>query len=359
MKNNVTLNIDKQDFDSFVNEVKSKIFFSQYEALKAVNKELINLYWEIGKNIVQKQEQFGWGKSVVQNLSDELQKEFVGVKGFSVQNLWNMRYFYLEYHENEKLQTLSREIGWSHNVAIFQKAKNNLEREFYIKMVIKFGWTYRVLDNHIDNKSYEKFLLNQTNFDKTVEQKYKEQAKLAIKDIYNYDFLELGEEHSEHQLEIGLINKIREFLNEMGSDFAFLGNQYKLEVDDEEYFIDVLLYHRKLKSLIAIELKIGKFKPEYAGKMNFYLSVLNDTVKLPDENPSIGIIICKEKKRTTVEYVLKESNQPIGVSTYRLTESLPIEFQNLLPTSSEISQRLENLFDNNDEINENWSKNNL
>lgn len=281
------------------------------------------------------------------------------MKGFSAQNLWNMRYFYLEYHENEKLQTLSREIGWSHNVAIFQKAKDNLEREFYIKMVIKFGWTYRVLDNHIDNKSYEKFLLNQTNFDKTVEQKYKEQAKLAVKDIYNYDFLELGEEHSEHQLEIGLINKIREFLNEMGSDFAFLGNQYKLEVDNEEYFIDVLLYHRKLKSLIAIELKIGKFKPEYAGKMNFYLSVLNDTVKLPDENPSIGIIICKEKKRTTVEYALKESNQPIGVATYKLTESLPIEFQNLLPTSTEISQRLENLFDNNDEINKNWSKNNL
>ena len=210
-------------------------------------------------------------------------------------------------------------------------------------MVIKFGWTYRVLDNHIDNKSYEKFLLNQTNFDTTIVEKYKEQAKLAVKDVYNYDFLELGEEHSEHQLEIGLINKIRAFLNEMGSDFAFLGNQYKLEVDDEEYFIDILLYHRRLKSLIAIELKIGKFKPEYAGKMNFYLSVLNDTVKLPDENPSIGIIICKEKKRITVEYALKESNQPIGVATYKLTESLPSDLKGLLPTPSEISQRLENL----------------
>jgi predicted nuclease of restriction endonuclease-like (RecB) superfamily len=212
-------------------------------------------------------------------------------------------------------------------------------------MVIKFGWTYRVLDNHIDNKSYEKFLLNQTNFDNTIVAKYKYQAKLAVKDEYNFNFLELGEEHSEHQLEIGLINKIREFLNEMGTDFAFLGNQYKLEVDDEEYFIDILLYHRRLKSLIAIELKIGKFKPEYAGKMNFYLSVLNDTIKLPDENPSIGIIICKEKKRTTVEYALKESNQPIGVTTYKLTELLPSEFKDLLPTPSEISQRLENLFE--------------
>lgn len=332
-----------QNFTSFVKEIKSKILSSQYEALKAVNKELINLYWDIGKKIVQKQEQFGWGKSVVKNLSEELQKEFVGMKGFSVQNLWNMRQFYIEYRDNTKLQTLSREIGWSHNVVIFQKAKDELEREFYIKMVIKFGWTYRVLDNHMDNKSYEKFLLNQTNFDNTIVEKYKYQAKLAVKDEYNFDFLELGEDHSEYELELGLINKIRKFLNEMGTDFAFLGNQYKLEVDDEEYFIDILLYHRRLKSLIAIELKIGKFKPEYAGKMNFYLSVLNDTVKLPDENPSIGIIICKEKKRTTVEYALKESNQPIGISTYKLTESLPNDLKGLLPTPAEISQRLVNL----------------
>ena len=180
-----------ENFTTFVKDIKTKILSSQYEALKAVNKELINLYWEIGKNIVEKQELFGWGKSVVQNLSHELQKEFVGMKGFSVQNLWNMRYFYLEYHENEKLQTLSREIGWSHNIAIFQKTKDELEREFYIKMVIKFGWTYRVLDNHIDNKSYEKYLLNQTNFDNTIVEKYKHQAKLAVKDEYNFDFLDI------------------------------------------------------------------------------------------------------------------------------------------------------------------------
>jgi len=157
-----------QHFTTFVKEIKTKILSSQYEALKTVNKELINLYWNIGKNIVQKQEEFGWGKSVVKNLSQELQKEFVGMKGFSERNLWNMRNFYMEYQDNSKLQALTAQIGWTHNVIIFQKAKDNLEREFYIKMVIKFGWTYRVLDNHIDNKSYEKFLLNQTNFDKTV-----------------------------------------------------------------------------------------------------------------------------------------------------------------------------------------------
>lgn len=338
--------INNSEFNQFVKDIKQKILFSQYEALKAVNKELINLYWDIGKSIVEKQDVLGWGKFVVKSLSAELQKEFVGMKGFSERNLWNMRNFYIEYKDNTKLQTLSAQIGWSHNVAVFHKCKDNLEREFYMKMVIKFGWTYRVLDNQIDNKSYEKFLLNQTNFDKTLPESIKSQAKLAVKDEYNFDFLELGDEHSEYELELGLINKVREFLAQMGSDFAFIGNQYRLEIDDEEYFIDLLLYHRKLRSLVAIELKIGKFKPEYAGKMNFYLSVLNDTIKLPDENPSIGIIICKEKKRTTVEYALKDSNQPIGVTTYKITESLPNNLKGLLPSSKEIEEKVMNFFDN-------------
>lgn len=338
--------INNSEFNQFVKDIKQKILFTQYEALKAVNKELINLYWDIGKSIVEKQDVLGWGKSVVKSLSSELQKEFVGMKGFSERNLWNMRNFYIEYKDNTKLQTLSAQIGWSHNVAVFHKCKDNLEREFYMKMVIKFGWTYRVLDNHIDNKSYEKFLLNQTNFDKTLPESIKSQAKLAVKDEYNFDFLELGDEHSEYELELGLINKVREFLAQMGSDFAFIGDQYRLEIDDEEYFLDLLLYHRKLKSLVAIELKIGKFKPEYAGKMNFYLSVLNDTIKLPDENPSIGIIICKEKKRTTVEYALKDSNQPIGVATYKITESLPNNLKGLLPSSKEIEEKVMNFFDN-------------
>ena len=343
MKKDTT--ILENDFTNFVKEIKAKILSSQYEALKAVNKELINLYWEIGKDIVEKQEKFGWGKAVVKNLSNELQKEFIGIKGFSMQNLWNMRQFYLEYYQNEKLQTLSREIGWSHNTMIFHKCKDNLEREFYIKMVIKFGWTYRVLEHQIENKSYEKFLLNQTNFDNTIVEKYKNQAILAVKDEYNFDFLSLSEKYDEKELELGLINSVREFLAQMGTDFTFVENQYRLEIDDEEYFIDLLLYHRRLKSLIAIELKIGKFKPEYAGKMNFYLSALNDKVKLEDENPSIGIIICKDKKRTTVEYALKDSNQPIGVATYKLTETLPKEYKNLLPTTEDISKRLENLLE--------------
>ena len=331
---------NNNEFQTFVKEIKERILLSQYEALKKVNKELINLYWNIGKDIVVKQEAYGWGKSVVKNLSVELQKDFVGMKGFSERNLWNMRNFYIEYKDNSKLQTLSAQIGWSHNVAIFRKCKDDLQREFYINSVIKFGWTYRLLDNQIDNQTYERYLLNQTNFNEILPQKYKHQAKFAVKDEYNFDFLELSDNHSEHELEIGLINKIREFLLVMGSDFTFVGNQYRLEVDEEEYFIDLLLYHRRLRALIAVELKIGKFKPEYTGKMSFYLSVLNDTVKLKDENPSIGIIICKDKKRTTVEYALKETNQPIGVATYKLSKELPSNLEEYLPTPTEIEKNL-------------------
>ncbi len=332
-------------YKDFVVDIKEKISKAQHNALKSVNKELIGLYWDIGKSIVDRQKLHGWGKSIVQNLSQDLQKEFVGIKGFSQRNLWNMRNFYIEYKDNKKLQTLSAQIAWSHNMIVFQKCKDNLQREYYIKMSVKFGWSYRVLDNQIENQSYEKYLTNQTNFDKTIVDKYKHQAVLAVKDEYNFDFLELGSQHSEHELEIGLVYKIREFLGQIGTDFSFVANQYKLEVADEEYFIDLLLYHRRLKSLIAIELKIGKFRPEYAGKMNFYLSVLNDTIKLDDENPSIGIIICKDKKRTIVEYALKDSTQPIGVATYKLTETLPKDFENILPSPQQISERLQILLD--------------
>jgi len=274
------------EFKNFVLDIKKRILQGQYATLKSVNKELISLYWDIGKSIVLRQEENGWGKSIVKNLSEELQKEFVGMKGFSTQNLWNMRQLYLEYNENEKLQPMVGEISWTKNVVIFQKCKDNLQREFYIGMTKKFGWTKNILIHQIESKSYENFLINQTNFDKTVAEKYKDQAVLAVKDEYNFDFLELGTQHSEYELEIGLIDKIREFLSQMGSDFSFMGNQYKIEVDEEEYFIDLLLYHRRLKSLIAIELKIGKFKPEYAGKMNFYLSALNDTIKLENLLPT-------------------------------------------------------------------------
>ncbi len=339
------MNLTNNEYSNFIKEIKQRIYKSQYEALKAVNKALISLYWEIGEEIYNQQQQKGWGKSIVEVLAAELQKEFPGIKGFSARNLWRMRDFYVTYCENKFLPPMVAEISWTKNIAIMEKCKDSIEREFYIKMTKRYGWTKNVLINNLENKAYEKYLMNQTNFDETVPEKYRLQAKLAVKDEYTFDFFEMGLEHSEHELEMGLINNIRAFLSEMGGNFTFIGNQYHVDLEGEDFYIDLLLFHRKLKSLIAIELKIGEFKPEYAGKMQFYLTVLDDKVKLPDENPSIGIIICKSKKRTIVEYALKNSNKPIGVSTYKLSNTLPEDMKNLLPTPEEIINRLSALDD--------------
>jgi predicted nuclease of restriction endonuclease-like (RecB) superfamily len=322
-------------------EVQQRIRSAQYDALKAVNREMINLYWDIGKMIVTRQQNVNWGKSVVEQLAKDLQAEFPGISGFSTRNIWRMRDFYLTYHSQEILPPMVAEIGWTHNVVILEKCKDDLEREFYIKMTRKFGWTKNVLIHQIENQTYQKTLLNQTNFNKTVPTEIRNQLKLAVKDEYTFDFLELADEHGERQLEQAILTRVEPFLQEMGGLFAFIGSQYRLEVDDEEYFIDILLYHRRLKCLVAIELKIGKFLPEYVGKMQFYLSVLDNTVKLPDENPSIGIILCKSKQRTIVEYALKDSNKPIGVATYQIVSQLPQELKNQLPDPEQIAKLLE------------------
>lgn len=337
------LHLNDSRYGSFLIQVKERIRKAQYEALRSVNQELINLYWDIGRMIIEKQKEFGWGKSIVENLAKDLQKEYHGIKGFSAQNLWYMRQFYIHYNGNPKLQPLVGEISWVKNVIIMGKCKDDLEREFYIRMTKKFGWTKDVLINQIENKSYEKYLMNQTNFDKALPEKYKTQAKLAVKDDYTFDFLELGEEHSEKELENALTEKIRHFLTEMGGYFCFVSSQYRLEIGNEEFFIDLLLYHRKLKCLVALELKLGDFRPEYAGKMQFYLSVLDDKVKLNDENPSIGIIICKSKVRTIVEYALKDVKKPIGISTYRITRELPKNLAKYLPTREDLSKKLERI----------------
>jgi predicted nuclease of restriction endonuclease-like (RecB) superfamily len=236
------------------------------------------------------------------------------------------------------LPPLVADISWTKNVVIMQKCKDPLEREFYIKMTKRYGWTKDVLTNNIENRAFEKYLTNQTNFDETVPEKYRLQAKLAVKDDYNFDFIEMGIEHSEAELEAGILGNIRAFLSEMGGDFCFMGSQYHLDVADGDYYIDLLLFHRRLRSLIAIDLKIGEFIPEYVGKMQFYLTALDETLKLPEENPSIGIIICKSKNRTRVEYTLRSANKPIGVATYSYTDTLPENMRSLLPSPEKIAE---------------------
>ena len=252
-----------------------------------------------------------------------------------------MKSFYETYVDNEKLAPMVREIGWTHNLVIMEKCKEDLEREFYLRMTRKFGWTKNVLIHQIENQSYEKTLLNQTNFDQTVSEEILARAKLAVKDEYTFDFLELADEYSERQLEQAILTAVEPFLQEMGGRFTFVGSQYRLEIGDKEYFIDLLLFHRRLKCLVAIELKIGEFVPEYVGKMQFYLAALDDLVRLPEESPSIGIILCKSKQRTIVEYALKESNKPIGVATYRIVSTLPQELKDQLPGPEQVARLLE------------------
>lgn len=306
---------------------------------------MIALYWEIGKRITEQQTALGWGKSIVENLSRDIQKEFPGIQGFGVRNMWDMARFYAEYQSNEFLQPLVAEISWSKHIVILTKCKDTRQRQFYILATKKYGWTKDVLINKIELKTYENYLLGQSNFDTTLPEKIKNQAILALKDEYTFDLVGLTEEHSEYELEQAIIKNIRAFLMEFGTDFSFIGNQYQLEVDGKEYFIDLLLYNRRLQAMIAIELKIGEFQPEYKGKMEFYLNILNDTVKLPHENPAIGIIICKSKSRMIVEYALKSSNMPIGVATYSLSSELPEAYKKLLPTSEEIAKKIEILIE--------------
>ncbi len=337
------MDIEKETlaYRQLVTDAVNRVRQGQIKALKAVNQEQIQLYWDLGKMIVERQELYKWGKSVVENLATDLQKEFQGMMGMSSRNLWRMRSFYLTYCSNEFLPPLVAEIGWTHNYIILERCKDETERLFYINQVRNFGWSKNVLIHKIELQTYQKIVLSQQNFDKTLPDNINKQAALAVKDEYIFDFLELADEHSEYELEQALINDIRKFLIEMGGDFSFIGNQFVIDLEGKDYKIDILLYHRGIQSLIAIDLKIDEFKPEYAGKMNFYLSLLNNKIKKPYENSSIGIIICKSKSRTTVDFALQDVNKPIGVATYSLTKTLPNKLKDFFPSNEELIKKIE------------------
>lgn len=332
--------LNPQDYANFFREIKGYIRDRQLQAMRSVNRELVALYWDIGELIHQKQQALGWGKSVVETLARDLQAEFPGRNGFSANNLWLMRQFYCEYVDKPNLQSMIGEISWTKNLVIFGRCKDDLEREFYLRATARFGWTTAVLKHQVDNKSYEKYLLNQTNFDAAVPAEIRAQAILAVKDRYTFDFLELADEHSERDLELALVNNVRAFLAEMGGSFAFIGNQYRLEVGGQEYFIDLLLFHRRLRCLVAVELKIGDFKPEHKGKMEFYLEALDCQERVEGENPPIGMIICRSKNKTVVEYALRTAMRPIGVATYAIVPQLPEDYRNELPSPEAIAERL-------------------
>ncbi|HDH13185.1 MAG TPA: DUF1016 domain-containing protein [Nitrospirae bacterium] len=330
------------DYSNLLQSIKKRIQESRILAYRAVNKGLIELYWNIGKDIASRQERDGWGKSVVNKLSRDLREEFPGTSGFSARNLWYMRCIYAEYKDVPILQQLVAEIPWGHNLLILNKVKAIPEREYYLRTSAEIGWSRNVLLHQIKTDAYRRHKLapKQHNFQDTLSAALAEQADHAMKDVYALDFLGITKPVVERELERRLVKHIRDVLLEFGHGFAFIGNQYPIKLENEEYFIDLMFCHRKLKCLVAIELKSGKFKPEYAGKMNFYLNLLNDFHREPDENPAIGIILCGDRNRLEVEYALKGINKPVGVAEYTLTRRLPSEFAGKLPKPKELEKQI-------------------
>src|SRR5271157_4045555 len=300
----------------FLGELKEQIRTARLRAAIGVNRELIELYWRIGKSLVERQRSDGWGKSVVERLARDLQTEFPGMSGFSPRNVWRMRALYLAYTEGvRKLprpvaeldgETLPRavaEIPWGHNSDLLDQVKNPVERLWYAHAAVENGWSRSVLVHWVESDLYQRQGKAQTNFEKTLPALQSDLARETLKDPYNFEFLTLLKEAEEQELERGLVAHIRQFLLELGAGFSFVGQQVHLEVGGEDFYIDLLFYHLKLRAYVVIDLKMTPFKPEYAGKINFYLSAVDDLLRHPDDKPSIGIILCKAKNKVIAERV--------------------------------------------------------
>ncbi len=330
------------DYKETLELIKQEIQTARFQVVKSITKEHIELYWKIGKIILEKQNDEGWGKSVVEKISKDLRQDYPESSGYSARNLWDMRRFYSRYSNNEKLRQLVAEIPWGQNLLILSKIKDDKEAEFYLSATKEYGWSRNVLLNQIKAQAYKRALPdNKThNFQTALPEFLSEQADEALKSEYNLEFLGLKEGVKERELENKMIEKIRDVIMEFGEGFAFLGNQFKLKLGKKEYFIDLLFYHRKLQCLVAVELKVGEFKPEYAGKLNFYLEILDNTEKTENENPSIGILLCAEKDTLEVEYALRTTNKPIGVAEYQLTKDLPKKYKQYLPDNKMIIEKL-------------------
>ena len=331
-----------QNYTDFFQEIKTAIRSERSHAIQQLTRSLILIYWEIGKLIVENQERDGWGKSVVEQLSKDLRKEFSGHSGYSTRNLWDMRRFYTIYKGFPNMRQLVAEIPWGHNLLIMQKIDNIEEKEYYIRASSKMRWSRAVLLNQIKANAYARHrsLPKQNNFQTALPEHIAEQANEAIKSEYNLEFLGVNEIMLERNLEALILEYLQEFLLELGYGFSFIGSQYNLTLAEKDYRVDLLFFNRKLQCLVAIDLKITSFKPEYVGKMNFYLELLDEQVKLPIENPSIGIILCAEKNDLEVEYTLRTSNKPLGVAEYRLSSSLPEELAGKLPDPQVLKEEL-------------------
>ena len=310
-----------KQFDTQFTEVVRMIKTAHSHALRSINHELIDLYWQIGRYISKRVESEKWGKSVVTVLAMYLKKTLPDSTGYSAQNLWRMKQFYETYQNHPKLSTLLRELGWSSHLHILSKSKTMNEREFYVRLSIKERYSVRELERQIDSGYYERVILSKKKVSSPLTQKHP-QAVEIFKDAYVLDFLNLPAIHSEKDLQHGIVANLRDFILEFGKDFTFVGQEYRIQVGKNDYFIDLLFFHRGLRCLVMVELKIDDFKPEYLGKLNFYLETLDRDVKKPDENPSVGIILCKSKDDEVVEYALSRNLSPALVAEYK-TKLIP------------------------------------
>ena len=344
------MNIENQDiqkvavpeFLEWVTTLKAKIRSARNKLAFSINSQVLELYWEIGREIAEKQQQSDWGSGFVEQIATELKHEFPDITGFSRRNIYVILQWYRFY--SAKYQFVPRhvaQIPWSHNRIILNKIKDIEEAEFYCRATIQNAWDRDTLEIQIENKYYLTAGNSTHNFNNTLPIKQSELATQTLKDPYNFDFLGLENDALEKAIEDELTKNITKFLLELGKGFAFLGRQYKIEIGENDHFLDMLFYHVELRCYIVIELKAGKFIPEYAGKLNYYLSAVDSQLRKNGDNPTIGILLCKKKNKIDVEYALRDIHKPMGISEYILTNAIPDNIKPQLPSVEELERELE------------------
>lgn len=338
----MTADLLPQSYDSFLRELKERIRRVQIRAALSVNGELVLLYWQIGRDILHRQQDEGWGAGVVERLARDLRKAFPEMKGFSPRNLLFMRSLAEAYPDEKIVKRLVSQLPWGHNVRLLQKVKDRKERIWYLRQAFEHWWSRDTMVAQIDSGLFQRRGRATTNFNHTLPPPQSDLAQQVVKDPYSFDFLTLHDDARERDLERGLLAHIGEFLLELGVGFAFVGNQVHLEVRGQDFYLDLLFYHLRLRCFVIIDLKIGEFKPEYAGKMNFYLSAVDDQMRRHDDRPSIGLLLCRAKDRLVVEYALRDVHKPIGVAEWetRIVQSLPEDLEGSLPTVDELEAEL-------------------
>jgi len=321
-------------------DLKTRIHSAQQRAALAVNRELVRLYWQIGQDILARQAAQGWGAKVIERLSQDLRSAFPEMKGFSRANLMYMRAFAAAWPDEKIVQQAVGQLPWGHNLVLLSQLKDPAQRLAYAESAIQHGWSRNVLNIHIETRLLERSGKAVSNFSTTLPAPQSDLARESLKDPYRFDFLGLSREAGERAIENALVKHVTEFLLELGAGFAFVGRQVLLDVGGDEFFIDLLFYHLKLRCYVVIELKGGKFKPEHLGQLSFYLTAVDEQIKHPQDNPTIGLLLCKSKNKVVAEYALRQNTQPLGVAEYKLIESLPPELATDLPSIEQIEQEL-------------------